>query len=170
MVTACAHPAPRPSRPNDPAHILWLPDGVRIDQRAVDEGLLVDGRTVDSGGMAYVAFTIDSGSREELSTSIVHRFFETGWTERRTRYVNPWWATSFLEGWRHQCACVIPTDRNGRRLPSEPYSDWEGEWEDRDGDIVTYDLSAVGVHLRGFAQYVPARAVAETRQALHLSR
>ncbi len=51
------------------------------------------------------------------------------------------------------------TDAAGDPIPREPFHQWHGEWENAQGDIVTYDLSAEGRQLRGYGAFVPRMVV-----------
>jgi hypothetical protein len=48
----------------------------------------------------------------------------------------------------------------------EPYRRWHGEWEDRSGNIIVYELGGQGTHIRGAASYVPRALVGNTRGRL----
>lgn len=143
------------------AHILWLPEGAIIKPDAAEPTAVFEGRSVYSDGSAAVTFTLTTAERRALSTAVVQHFAEAGWHQRETEYLNPGIPTSFKAGWRHECACVIQTDAQGRPIPAEPYYEWQGEWENRRGDVVRYSLSAVGVHLTGYAACIPKRTVDE---------
>lgn len=122
---------------------------------------MFEGRSVYSDGSAAVTFTLTTAERDALSTAVVQHFVNTGWRQRETEYLNPGMPTSFKAGWRHECACVVQIDPQGRPLPAEPYYEWQGEWENRQGDVVRYSLSVVGMHLTGYAACIPKRMVDE---------
>jgi hypothetical protein len=50
-----------------------------------------------------------TGEREDLSAALVHHFTAAGWKQRAPQYLNPISPTSFDEGWRHRCGCVLQT-------------------------------------------------------------
>lgn len=151
----------RPGGVAEPAigagNILWLPASAEIRPDSLSVAV-ENGRNLYADGGAAVSFTL-LGERHELSNGLVSHFCDEGWRQRSTQYLNPQLATSFDEGWRTQCQCVLMTDAHGRPIRREPYYQWRGEWEDRRGNVVTYSLSAEGRQLRGYASYIPKAVV-----------
>jgi hypothetical protein len=97
--------------------------------------------------------------REALSRALVDHFAATAWRERDRDYLNQGIATSFKSGWREVCSCVLMPDKNGTFAAPDPYYDWHGEWENRRGDIVRYNLSTWGPELRGYVSLIPRHLV-----------
>jgi hypothetical protein len=139
--------------------ILWVPDNAAIEADKIFRPVaVVYGRSVFIDGSAHVAFTM-RGEREALTTQIVNHFALTEWRARDREYLNPQIFTSFNTGWRHVCGCIMITDADGRPVSREPYYDWHGEWDNQQGDVVQYALSADGPRLRGYASFIPKRLV-----------
>jgi len=73
------------------------------------------------------------------------------------QWLNPGLATTLMVGWTHVCGCVIPTDAEGRILPSQETYAWHGEWENQEEDVIEYSLIASDRNVRGYSAYIPAR-------------
>jgi hypothetical protein len=140
-----------------PADLLWVPPDATIEVWAP--------RRAYKDGHAEMAFRIpisDSASKEQLTRALSEHFERNGWTPRGAQWMNPQLATSFSAGWKHIPAGIRLTDAEGRPLVQMVYS-WVGEWEDSDGNLISYRMSAVQHQsldrsfARGGAQYVPAR-------------
>lgn len=65
-----------------------------------------------------------------------------------------------------ECDDVVPTDSNGLPVFSAPQREWRGEWESRDGDIVSYVVGGAGQQLHGYASYVPRDVVKASARRL----
>ena len=144
------------------ADILWVPGSAWLQPTTAGPVLVKNGRSVYVDGSGSVGFTV-AGDREAVARQIVRLFAHEGWSQRRLR-LDSRLATSFESGWEGRCGCLIQTDADGNPIPREPFYQWHGEWENIRGDLVTYDLSAEGQHLRGYAGFLPASLVAELRQ------
>jgi hypothetical protein len=144
--------------------LLWVPDGATIEPDNIFHPVaIVDGRSVFIDGSAHVAFT-RRGEREALTTLVVNHFAGSGWRERDREYLNPQTPTSFKNGWRHVCGCIVMVDGNGKPIPRDPYYDWVGEWENPRGDVVRYMMSAEGPQLRAYASFIPKGIVRSARR------
>ena len=127
-----------------------------VDQHPFRSVAVENGRRRYVDGSASLGFTF-TGDREELSDALVWHFAAAGWRQRATQHRNPHIATSFTDGWRHQCACILWRGSDGKLIEREPYFTWHGEWEDLRGNVVTYRLSGEGRMLHGDAAYSPGR-------------
>jgi hypothetical protein len=136
-----------------PSEVLWLPEGAVVDRHRSRSGAVENGRRRYADGSASLGFTF-TGDREELSAALVRHFAAAGWRQRATQHRNPDVATSFADGWRHHCACILSRGPDGKLIQREPYFTWHGEWEDLPGNVVTYSLSGEGRMLHGDAAYV----------------
>jgi hypothetical protein len=141
---------------------LWVPANAFIQSIASRPVMVENGRSIWADGSSALGFAPDT-DREEFVRQLVRHFEEAGWRQRNTHYLNPGLATSFESGWQSRCACAILTDPLGKPIPREPFHEWHGEWESIRGDVLTYDLSAEGPELRGYASFVPRRLVNERR-------
>jgi hypothetical protein len=154
-------------RVSEPTNILWLPAGAEIRLDRVGAISIQRGRSLYVDGTAHVAFNV-TGERHALSDSLIRHFTTSGWRQRTTQYLNPRFATSFNDGWQHQCACIVETDPEGKPIRREPQYEWRGEWEDPLGNIVTCSLGAEGRRVRGYAAYIP-QPLADAARRLHAS-
>ena len=59
---------------------------------------------------------------------------------------------------------------NPEELPriDNGYREWHGEWEDAQGDIVTYSIRGEAAQLRGYADYIPRDIVEDGLRKLGL--
>ena len=137
-----------------PADFLWLPADATIETSAP--------RRAYRDGSADVAFRISVADRsqiEQVTNSFSTHFEKSGWQPRDHQWMNPGLETSFVEGWKHVCGCVLLTDAQGKALtPPETFT-WHGEWQDEHGDVTAYHLIASDGHVRGSAEYVPEKLV-----------
>ncbi len=58
------------------------------------------------------------------------------------QYLNPTIPTSFAEGWNRRESGILHFDAQGRVVIPDALYLWRGEWEDSDGNVVVYNLSA----------------------------
>jgi hypothetical protein len=164
-VTSCSTPAQEFAElPVHADQILWLPENASMEPAVFHQISINNGRNVYADGSASVAFVL-TDERDELSRSIIQHYANTPWRQRPIQYLNPGLVTSFNDGWRHRCGCVVQSDEAGNPIPREPYYEWHGEWQDAHGNIITYDLSAEGQQLRGYAAFVPKRIVDVTQRS-----
>jgi hypothetical protein len=154
-ITACSH-----ASQVDAGALLWVPDGAELKASAASPLRVVAGRNLYRDGSADVIFVV-SGDRDTISAGVVQHFRALGWRQRRREYLNPTVPTSFDDGWRHVCGCVI-TSRAPVGTPQH-YFTWHGEWQDGRGNVASYSLQADGQVVRGYATSVPQAIV---RQAL----
>jgi len=139
--------------------VLWLPADATIEVNAIS---MKAARGTYRDGSAEVVFTVaapDPEDREKLTKQLAKHFAQGGWHPSRTQWLNPSLTSSLMVGWTHVCGCILPTDAEGRTLPSHETYTWHGEWENQDGDVVKYSLTATDGSVRGYAQYSPARAI-----------
>jgi hypothetical protein len=155
---SCTQPVP-------PEDLLWVPPDSAIDARSAYKD-----------GSAYVGFTIAGPEPEELTTRLMQHFQQPVWHPRSTQWLNPGLATSFVGGWSHACACVFMTDDQGIIVSPNGTDEWTGEWEDKQGDVITYHLNAFHYdvstrdYLRGHAEYVAARNIDDALKRLRKRR
>lgn len=102
---------------------------------------------IDSSSAVIFSLVAD---REHLSSEVVGHFATKGWRRRGTQYLNP-----EEDGCQSRCACVFQTDAESNVIQREPFYEWQGEWENERGDIVTYRLAGEGRQLRGYGTFVP---------------
>ena len=107
-------------------------------------------------------FTIGVACGDVVRTISEH-FVQTEWRPRATQYLNPQWATSFRTGCQPHGGGLIPP---GSTIPLEPYIEWNGEWENGPGDIVSYVVGGTGQQQRGYAAYIPRSVVESGRRTL----
>jgi len=152
LAASCTTPAAsRPDLLFVPANATLLPDLPRPIA-------LRDGRSVYEDGSAAVRFEI-TGDRDDVTNQIIRYFEKLEWRQRPTQYMNTHIATSFDAGWQGQCACILVLDAQGNPVVRPKLYRWQGGWENKSGDVVTYSLYAEGGHVRGSASYVPIRLV-----------
>jgi hypothetical protein len=134
---------------------LWVPDGAVVDLK----------RQVSFwDGAATVSFTlVVSDSREDFTKRLRQHVERQDWKPRSTEWRNPHLPTSFRRGWIRSGG-VLPTDANGKRLPVPEVYLWTGEWENADGDVISYNLISVDSSLHVYGAYSPATMVRGVRQ------
>lgn len=145
---------------------LWLPSDAIIKQDDT-VGLIHHRRSVYADGSVSVGFRIKT-DREYLSRDLIAHFDRLGWRQRKTQFMNPRMATSFDEGWRHRCACVLTLGPDGKPVPRGELSEWTGEWENRSGDVASYQLLAEDDLVSGYASVTLAQHV--RRFSAHVAR
>jgi hypothetical protein len=144
--------------------VLWLPANATIEVNAIS---MKAARGMYKDGSADVVFKVpapDPGDKETLATQLAQHFEHAGWHPRSTQWLNPGLAGSFSEGWRHACGCILWTDAQGKTFPPPDTFLWSGEWENQDGDVVKYSLTASEGNVRGYATYSPARLINATKR------
>jgi hypothetical protein len=143
--------------------VLFVPSTADILPDAATPIATENGRSLFVDGSASVSFRL-LGERESLSSRIVDHFARLGWRVRSVQYLNPTIPTSFAEGWSRRESGVLLLDSQGRVVVPEVLYLWHGEWEDSDGNVVVYNLSAQGQELRGYASRVPRGLVQASRR------
>jgi hypothetical protein len=142
------------------ADVLWLPRGAVLRDDISSAPLIKDGRSIYKDGSGHVSFTIDTAdvNPEQVSASLIEHFAGTDWQQRPNQYMNPHMPTSFKDGWRDRCACVLVLDEQGNPIHRHAY-EWVGEWQNARGDVVGYHLNGVNDELHAYASYTPHRIV-----------
>ena len=79
-------------------------------------------------------------------------------------YLNPHIPTSFENGWSRRQSGILHLEPGGQPIQEEAYYEWRGEWEDAEGNVITYSLFAQGQRLKGYAAGVPKRLVDAARR------
>lgn len=131
------------------ADLLWLPAEAQLERDFARPVSVRNGRSIYVDGSAAVVFTIDIDP-QELSRRLIQHFATSRWHQRNYQFMNPGLATSFELGWR--------VTHGGP--PYEPWREWEGEWDDENGGVLTYVAGGKGHQLRGLGSYLP-RSVRE---------
>jgi len=142
---ACARTGSPASRASFVAEILWLPAGETLFEDLLSPLLVKNGRSIYSDGSGAVAFGLTADC-VDAARDISQHFEQTEWQPRSTLDLNPGMATSFSSGCEAQRGggLVIELDSNGNRIPRGPYIKWHGEWQNKAGDILTYDIGGIG--------------------------
>jgi len=141
----------------DVADALWLPSGVTIEPDALKPIRLASGRSVYQDGSGGVAFSARSEC-EALAMSVSEHFAGAGWVAQQHQRLNPQLPTSFATGCSRHGGGVLSAGDSSVN-PDAPYLAWVGEWANANGDLVTYTFGGAGDALRGYATYIPKRAL-----------
>src|SRR5207249_11707142 len=119
----------------------------------------------EGGGTDLGWTTAEMSPREELTTCLTQSLERDAWQRRRTQWLNPRLATSFIAGWRDLPGGVFMRDTQGNIVSPLLLSEWIGEWEDTHGNVVRYSLmesryrDTAHNQVRCYAQYVTAAAI-----------
>jgi hypothetical protein len=113
-------------RPNYDIPVSALPASLQPIPGAKDVEAKGDGRTF---GVSYV-LNAPYPAAEVLTA--IKRQIPAEWTPRTESYLNPGIPTSHVRGWSSYGDLTTK--------PSSWAYQWMSEWEDRDGDILTYTL------------------------------
>jgi hypothetical protein len=146
------------SSSEDLVNILWVPADATIRELNDATTSIRDGRALYSDGSASVGFIV-TADHEDLSRNVVAHFERLGWCQRKTQFMNPQMATSFEEGWRHRCACILQLDADGKPIPRGELFEWTGEWENSRGDVAHYSFFAEHDRINGYASITPFHRV-----------
>ena len=143
----------------EPAAVLWLPAEATIEPGASTPREVRDGRSLYEDGSAAVVFRAETACGE-LASRFMARFDGTAWRRRPTDWLNPTMPTSFDAGCeRRQGGIAIPSV-DGRPPGPRFYERWNGQWENDQGDILSYQfMGGDGSAMQGYASYTPAAIV-----------
>lgn len=139
---------------------LWTPAKATLQPDAARPVAIKNGRSIYIDGTAAVYFHADI-EREALTTQLMAYVEKRGWRQRSTEFLNPGRATSFASGWRHQCACLLRSNPDGRPRPSDGIFKWHGEWANDRDDQLGYDFFTDGGIAVGAGWYLPANVAGE---------
>jgi hypothetical protein len=126
-----------------PALPFWMPAGSEID---------VGSLRPSKYGTGHLGF-ITAMPKTELVEALTRHFEQAGWHPRKEQYLNPGYITSFNVGW----------DYHGQ---------WIGEWEDSEGNVITYHLWAArdSETVKAYGEFVTPAVVKRAKALLRKYR
>ncbi len=156
--SGCSSPQPAGVPPSTVAAMLWLPDDAVILQDAARPVFIESGRSIYVDGSGAVAFQL-ARACADFAASVERRFAEGGWSRRAVQDLHPQLSTSFESGCQEHGGGLIPRDARETVTAVEPFVQWMGEWQNAQGDIVSYVFGGDGPQLHGYASYNPRDTV-----------
>jgi hypothetical protein len=165
VLNACAWSGSQASDPDTVAELLWTPTAARLEEDAARPMRIKSGRSIYVDGTGAVTFTV-VGECDVITRDITDHFNDTQWRRRSRQDLNPQFETSFESGCQPYGGGLLQLDTTGRPVPRGPYYRWHGEWENENGDVLTYMLGGEDRQWRGHATYVPRPVIEERRRRL----
>jgi hypothetical protein len=146
------------------AAALWLPEDAVIRQDATHPVRIERGRSVYVDDSGAVTFQLRRAC-DQFAADVMMRFADSAWSRRDRQYLNPDLPTSVGPRCERHGGGLVARGGSGARV-SERFIEWIGEWQNAEGDIVTYTFGGVGPQLHGYAAFIPKRVVASTLRRL----
>jgi hypothetical protein len=147
--------------------VLWAPLGTVIGIDSVGDKPYQLRCGAGSCELSFNVLMRDLNDRDGISTAIVQHFDQIGFKRRSHQSRNPQLPTSFTAGWKSHCPCILQPEFRTEPERAVVY-EWEGEWDDCDGNVIQYALfghnfpNQQASEIRGFVGYF-SRAIISSR-------
>jgi len=132
---------------------LWAPRSAEVVGPTVGDQV-VNGRRISGDGIGTLTYSVMERC-DATAARLVEHFRASGWRQRRSQILMPRLRTSFLSGCERVPHGIVSSARPPKGKEEQIALAWHGEWEDDEGNTVTYDVSSDGSRATVRATFLP---------------
>lgn len=144
------------------AQALWAPRSAAVVVPPSRSEQLLNGRLIHGDGTGALTFTLMERC-DKTAAGLVEHFRASGWRQRRSQILMPGLRTSFTKGCERVPNGILSPDAISKGDQSSVALAWHGEWEDDEGNTLTYDVSSDGDEARVHATFLPVEVAVAKR-------